>query len=158
MERTANCLAKLDRMNKTLYHEEPDRVPISDFFWSRFLERWRRELRLPADTDVYKYYDLDWISTNPNMDPHIKQFEILKETGDEVVVRTGFEAVIRKKFADPMPEFLGFETDTIEKAEAFEFDDPWDDRRYHGGGDNQIAGVGDGFARDKVDKLDARSP
>ncbi len=147
MERTVNCLAKLDRINKTLRHEEPDRVPVSDFFWGSFLERWRQEKDLPDDTDIYTYYDLDWIVTTPNMDPHIKEFEILKETDAEVVVRTGFEAVIRKKFADPMPEFLRFETDTIEKVEAFEFDDPWDDRRYFSTGDNQIAGVGDGFAR-----------
>ena len=129
-ERTANCLAKLDRMNKALRHEEPDRVPVSDFFWGSFLERWREELGLPADTDIYTYYDLDWIVTMPNMDPHIKPFEILRENDEEVVVRTGFEAVIRKKFADPMPEFIGFDTDTIEKVDAFEFDDPWDDRRY----------------------------
>lgn len=147
MERTANCLAKLKRMNKTLRHEEPDRVPVSDFFWGSFLERWRKDLGLPSDADIYEYYDLDWQVTIPNMDPHIKQFETLKEIEDEVVVRTGFEAVIRKKFADPMPEFLSFETDTIEKAEAFEFDDPWDDRRFFSAGDNQIAGVGDGFAR-----------
>jgi hypothetical protein len=146
MERTPNCLAKLDRMNKTLRHEEADRVPISDFFWGSFLERWRRELGLPADTDIYKHYDLDWIVTVPNMDPHIKPFEMLKEDEDEVVVRTGFEAVIRKKFADPMPAFLKFETDTMEKVAAFQFDDPWDDRRFFAAGDNQIAGVGDGFA------------
>jgi hypothetical protein len=147
MERTANCLAKLNRMNKTLRHEEADRVPISDFFWGSFLERWRRDLGLPADTDINRYYDLDWIVTIPNMDPHIKQFEILKETDEEVVVRTGFEATIRKKFADPMPEWLGFDIDTIEKAEALKFDDPWDERRFFSAGDNQIAGVGDGFAR-----------
>jgi uroporphyrinogen decarboxylase len=146
-ERTANCLAKLDRMNKALRHQEADRVPVSDFFWGSFLERWRQEKGLPADTDIYEYYDLDWIVTIPNMDPHIKQFETLRETDTDVIVRTGFEAVIRKKFADPMPEWLGFDTDTIEKAEAFEFDDPWDERRYFSAGDNQIAGVGDGFAR-----------
>jgi hypothetical protein len=148
MERTANCLAKLDRMNKALRHEEPDRVPISDFFWGAFLERWREEKGLAPDADIYSYYDLDWIVTVPNMDPHIKNFEVLSETSEEVIVRTGFEAVIRKKFSDPMPEFVSFETDTIAKAEAFEFDDPWDDRRYFSGGDNQIAGVGDGYARD----------
>jgi uroporphyrinogen-III decarboxylase len=32
--------------------------------------------------------------------------------------------------------------------ERFTFDDPWDERRYFEGGDNQIAGVGDGFSRD----------
>jgi len=147
-ERTANCLAKLERMNKALRHEEPDRVPISDFFWGSFLERWREELDLPADTDVYTYYDLDWIVTIPNMDPHIKDFEVLRENDKEVVVRTGFEAVLRKKFDAPMPEFIAFETDTIDKVDAFEFDDPWDDRRYSRGGDNQIAGVGDSYARD----------
>jgi hypothetical protein len=147
MERTANCLKKLERMNKALRHEESDRVPISDFFWGSFLERWRKEKDLPGDTDIYEYYDLDWIVTIPNMDPHIKDFEVIKETDEEVVVRTGFEAVLRKKFADPMPEFIAFETDTIEKVEAFEFDDPWDDRRFFSGGDNQIGGVGDGYAR-----------
>lgn len=147
MERTENCLKKLDRMNKTLRHQEADRVPVSDFFWGSFLERWRKDLGLPEDTNIYKYYDLDWIATTPNMDPHIKQFETLSESETEVTVRTGFEAILRKKFADPMPEFIGFETDTIEKVEAFEFDDPWDDRRFFSAGDNQIAGVGDGFAR-----------
>lgn len=147
MERSTNCLLKLDRMNKTLRHQEADRVPISDFFWGSFLERWRKELGLAADTDINRYYDLDWIVTMPNMDPHVKPFETLKETAEDVVVRTGFEAIIRKKFADPMPEWLGFDTDTIEKTEAFEFQDAWDERRYFSAGDNQIAGVGDGFAR-----------
>jgi len=147
MERMANCLSKLDRMNKTLRHQEADRVPISDFFWGSFLERWRKDLGLPAGTDIYKYYDLDWIVTVPNMDPLIRPFEILEETGEHVIVRTGFEAVIKKQFADPMPAFLKFETDSVEKMAGLKFDDPWDDRRYFSPGDNQIAGVGDGFAR-----------
>jgi hypothetical protein len=134
-------------MNKTLRHEEPDRVPISDFFWGSFVERWRKELGLPADTDIYKYYDLDWIVTIPNMDPHIKSFEILKEDDEEVVVRTGYEAVIRKKFAFPMPEYVSWDTDSIEKLESFDFDDAYDRRRYFEAGDNQIAGVGDSFVR-----------
>ena len=48
MKRSDNCLAKLERMNKTLRHEEPDRVPISDFFWGSFVRRWRTELGLPG--------------------------------------------------------------------------------------------------------------
>jgi hypothetical protein len=148
MERTENCQRKLTRMTKALNHQEPDRVPISDFFWGAFLERWRRDLGLPEDTDIYEYYDLDWQVTIPNMDPHIKQFEILEENEEHVIVRTGFEAVMEKQFADPMPRWLSFDTDSIEKAEAFEFDDPWDDRRFFSRGDNQIGGVGDGYARD----------
>ncbi|MGD0225904.1 MAG: uroporphyrinogen decarboxylase family protein [Terriglobia bacterium] len=147
MNRTDNCLAKLDRMKKALHHQEADRVPISDFFWGSFLKRWREELGLAWDADIYRYYDLDWMQFNPNMDPHIKPFEILSENDEEIVVRTGFEAVIQKNLAYPMPAFLRFGTDTVEKMEAFQFDDPWDERRYFGRGDDQINGVGDGFVR-----------
>ena len=147
MHRSPNCLAKLERMNRALRHQEPDRVPVSDFFWGSFLKRWREELGLPADTDIYRYYDLDWMVVNPNMDPRIQSFETVAENDEEVTVRTGFGAVIRKKFDQAMPAFLRFETDTIEKLESFGFDDPWDERRYFSAGDNQIAGVGDGFER-----------
>jgi uroporphyrinogen decarboxylase len=148
MERTANCLAKLERMNKALRHQEPDRVPVSDFFWGSFLTRWRQELGLQSDADIYRYYDLDWQVVNPNMDPHVQLFEILRDDESEVTVRTGFGATIRKKFDLAMPAFLAFETDTIEKLETFQFDDPYDDRRYFARGDDQINGVGDAFARD----------
>jgi uroporphyrinogen decarboxylase len=147
MERTAKGQAKLERMTKTIRHQEADRVPVSDFFWGSFLERWRRELGLAAGTDIYRYYDLDWVVANPNMDPSIRPFDVLEETQDHIVVRTGFGSVIRKQFADPMPAFLEFETDTLEKMAAFRFDDPMDDRRYFSAGDNQVAGVGDGFSR-----------
>ena len=95
---------------------------------------------------------------NPNLDPHIKPFEIVLENDEEVVVRTGFEALIRKKLAYPMPDFLSFETDTVEKMEAFEFDDPWDERRYFRGGDDQINGVGDGFVRNLAPFVDRLKP
>jgi hypothetical protein len=154
MQRTANCQAKLDRVHKALRHQEPDRVPISDGFWGSFLQRWRTELGLAADTDIYDYYDLDWIITVPNMDPHIKPFEVLRQTDADVVVRTGFEAVIQKKLDRPMPDFLSFDTDTVEKMGEFQFDDPWDERRYLRAGDNQLAGVGDGFERNSPAWLD----
>ena len=147
MERSKNCLSKLDRMNKALRHEEPDRVPISDFFWGSFVRRWRKELNLPEDASPYTYYDLDWMVTFPNMDPKIQPFETVREDETEVVVTTGFRTTMRKKFDFPMPEFLSWDVDTIEKLEAFEFDDPNDPRRYYEAGDNQIAGVGDGFER-----------
>ena len=145
--RSQNCLMKLDRMNRSLRHEEPDRVPISDFFWGGFIERWRNEMNLPHDADPYYYYDLDWIVTTPNMDPRIMSFETIKEDENEVIVKTGFGATIRKKFDFPMPEFIDWEVDTIDKLEGFEFEDPNSRIRYFEVGDNQIAGVGDGFQR-----------
>jgi hypothetical protein len=141
-------------MNKILNHVEADRVPISDFFWGSFLSRWRKELGLPSDVSPYDYYDLDWIVTMPNMDPRIQPFKTIKENDAEVIVKTGFLATMRKRFDFPMPEFIDWEIDTIEKLIAFEFDDPYDNRRYFEAGDNQIAGVGDGFERDSPPWID----
>ena len=145
--RKPGTLQKLERMNKTLRHEEPDRVPVSDAFWGSFIRRWRQELDLPEDANPYYYYDLDWIVTVPNCDPHIQLFEVLQESEDEVVVKTGFGGILRKRFNTPMPEFMDWETDSLEKFEKFQYDDPSDRRRYFEAGDNQIAGVGDGFER-----------
>ena len=147
MERTSECLEKLERMNRTLRHEEPDRVPISDFFWQGFLNKWREVKGLPEDADVNKYYDFDYIVTLPNTDPKIRAFEIIKSNDEETILRTGFGAVIQKKIGYQMPSWLEFETDTIEKMKAFEFNDPWDERRYFSGGDHQIAGIEEEFTR-----------
>ena len=128
--RRENTLRKLERMNRALRHEEPDRVPISDFFWGSFTERWRRELNLPADAEPYSYYDLDWVVTVPNMDPWIRPFETLTETTEKVVVKTGFGAVMHKYFHHPMPETCGWEIDEFEKLERAQFDAPDDPRRF----------------------------
>jgi len=146
-ERPASTRAKLERVRRALRHQEPDRVPVSDFFWGSFVRRWRQELGLPADANPYYHYDLDLITTVPNMDPWTRPFETLRETAEEVVVKTGFGAIMHKHFAFPMPEMRTWETDTFEKLERVEFDDPRDPRRFFAGGDNQIAGVGDGFQR-----------
>ena len=79
MKCTDNCTAKLERMKKALRHQEGDRVPISGFFRGSFLKRSRDELGLARDTDIYRYYDLDWMNFNSNLYPHIKPLEILRE-------------------------------------------------------------------------------
>ena len=60
------------------------------------------------------------------MDPWIRPFETLQENAEEVVVKTGFGAIMHKHFEFPMPEMRAWETDTFEKLERVEFDDPRD--------------------------------
>ena len=47
-----------------------------------------------------------------------------------------------------------WETDTFEKLQRAEFDPPDDRRRFFSAGDNQIAGVGDGFQRNSPPWID----
>jgi hypothetical protein len=150
MKRTASCSAKLERMSKSLRHEVLDRVPISDFFWGSFIKRWQNELDVPDDDSLYSCFDLDWILTTSNMDWLIRSFETIRKNEKEVVVKTGYLATLHKRFDFPIPEFMASDINTTEKLQQLEFDDLVDQRRFFSAGDNQIAGVGDGFERDSA--------
>ncbi|MBN1851648.1 MAG: hypothetical protein JW829_02960 [Pirellulales bacterium] len=134
---------KRERVLKVLNHQEPDRVPVGEFFWSNFIRRCKAELDAGDDFDPYRYWDLDLIVINPNMDPHITGIEVLEETEDRILVKTGFGATIERKSTYPMPHFVSFDIESFEQMEAFEFDNPRDPRRYYKALDDQINSVGD---------------
>ena len=159
--RSDSAIKKVERLQKAARMEEPDRIPMGEFFWGGFVSRWKKELGLPDNANPYYYYDLDWIVVNPNMDPHIRQFETLLETETEVQVKTGFEVIMRKKYDFPMPEMMRWEVDTIQKLLDFKFDDPYDRRRYFETHDDHINGVGDGFERNTppwIERVQAHRP
>ncbi|MBI4026950.1 MAG: hypothetical protein HY360_18335 [Verrucomicrobia bacterium] len=84
---------KIQRLRAALSHHEGDRVPVGEFFWTGFLKRARA--RWGADFDPYRHFDLDYIVITPNMDPRIQSFQILKQEGEEILLKTGFGATIR---------------------------------------------------------------
>ncbi|NLE19409.1 MAG: hypothetical protein GX623_01205, partial [Clostridiales bacterium] len=86
--------AKLDRVRKALTGGMPDRVPVSDFFWTGYLKR-EKALR-GEGFDPYRHYDLDYVVVSPNMDPKIQPFEVLYDDGVHTALRTGFGATIRR--------------------------------------------------------------
>lgn len=137
--------AKIQRLRAVLSHREADRVPVSDFFWTGFMNKARQ--KWGQDFNIHKHFDLDYIVITPNMDPHIKQFEILCEEGEDIVIRTGFEAVIKRSGVAPMPHYDSFSINAPEEMAKFIFDDPADPRRFCQGGDDQINCVGDALAR-----------
>ncbi|NSW75745.1 MAG: hypothetical protein HPY68_03025 [Candidatus Atribacteria bacterium] len=110
--------------------KEPDRVPLTDFYWGGFLVNWLKALNLPPDTDIYEYYDLDIKVISPNMDPKVESCIILEQTPEYVVFRSGFGCTLKKVFASPMPMFLDFSVKSAEEFKHFSFDDPKDERRY----------------------------
>ena len=97
---------KLARLTAALTHREGDRVPASDAFWSGFVLQCRQ--KWGDDFDPYRFFDLDYVIVTPNMDPRIQPFELLRETDDEIVVKTGFGATIRRSGVLPMPSYEVF--------------------------------------------------
>ncbi len=134
---------KRERVLAALENREADRVPVGEFFWTNFIRRARAELDVGDSFDPYRYWDLDMIVINPNMDPHITGIEVLEDSAERKVVKTGFGAIIERRSTYPMPNYMDFETRTYEQMEAFEFDDPKDARRYFEAIDDQINSVGD---------------
>ncbi|HNT89197.1 MAG TPA: uroporphyrinogen decarboxylase family protein [Candidatus Hydrogenedentes bacterium] len=135
--------AKISRVMAAIEHREADRVPIGEFFWTNFLRRAKAELPVGDDFDPYRYWDLDLIVINPNMDPHITGIEVLENTPDRKVVKTGFGATIERRHTYPMPHYADFDTKTFDQMDAFRFDDPKDERRFFAAVDDQINSVGD---------------
>lgn len=141
-----NAVAKINRLRTALSHREPDRVPVGEFFWTGFLKRCQE--KWGDDFDPYRQFDLDYTVVNPNMDPRIQLFEVLEQQGEDIVVRTGFGATIRRRGEDPMPMYEAFAVKSPADMVSFVFDAPDDPRRFFQGGDDQINGVGDALNRD----------
>lgn len=136
---------KIERLRTALSHREGDRVPVGEFFWSGFLRQYRAHM--PEGFDPYRHFDLDYVVVTPNMDPKIRPFEVLSQSEEEVVVKTGFGATIRRCGDAPMPHYEAFSVAEPDQMADFQFDDPADPRRFYQGGDDQINGVGDVLAR-----------
>ncbi|HOE10559.1 MAG TPA: uroporphyrinogen decarboxylase family protein [bacterium] len=137
---------KIRRMRHALSHKEGDRVPAGEFFWTQFLNRCKE--KWGEGFDPYREFDLDYVVINPNMDPKIQPFKIIEQTGEDIVIQTGFGATIRRRGIVPMPMFEDFSIKEPGDMARFEFDDPADSRRFFQGGDDQINCVGDTLVRD----------
>ena len=136
---------KTARLRAALSHREADRVPIGESFWTGFLNRCKA--KWGSDFDPYRHFDLDYVIVCPNMDPKIQPFEVVSHSGDDIVLKTGFGATIRRSGALPMPHFDDFSVKRAEDMATFAFDDPADPRRFFQGGDDQLNCVGDALAR-----------
>ncbi len=134
---------KRERVLKTLKCEEPDRIPLHDFFWAEFLDRWKKEKDLPTDTNIYYYYDMDLMVISPNMDPLKKSFEFIEKGDDYIIWKSGFGCTLKKVDYSPMPMYLDFSLKSPEDYKKFEFHDPNDKDRYYNLRQDIVSG--DGF-------------
>jgi len=110
---------KTKRVLKALSYEKPDRIPITEYFWDEFLEKWREEKHLSEDKDIYQYYDLDLKIISPNMDPQIESCQIIKQTKEHVIFKSGFGCTLKKNYSTPIPQFLDFSIHSAKEYERF---------------------------------------
>ncbi len=94
-----------ERVQCTLAHQEPDRVPIADAFWVDTLARWRAE-GLPDGVAPEEYFDFDirtmGIDASPRFEP-----ELIQDDGEMITLRDRFGYVVRKnKYKSRTMEFL----------------------------------------------------
>lgn len=139
----SNAAPKIRRVLAALEHRQADRLPTTEFFWTNFLRRCKAELGVGEAFDPYRHWDLDMVVLVPNMDPRIVGIEVIEDTPEQTVVRTGFGATIVRKSTYPMPHYDAFRTQSFEDMEALVFDDPKDPRRYFAAINDQINAVGD---------------
>jgi hypothetical protein len=137
---------KTERLRCALSHREGDRVPVGEFFWTGFLNRCRE--KMGRQFDPYRHFDLDYVVVTPNMDPKIQPFKVVQQSGEDIVVKTGFGATIRRRGTAPMPHYETFSVHRAEQMADVELDSPADPRRFFAGGDDQINCVGDALLRD----------
>jgi hypothetical protein len=111
-----------------------------------------------ADLDIYRKFDLDYIVIGPNMDPVIRDFEILEDDGTNIKLRTGFGAIVRRSGSAPMPHYDSFPVESPEGFKDYVIESGKDKRRLYRAGDDQINGLGDAISRNIpswTDRVDA---
>ena len=68
-----------ERMTRVYEHREPDRVPVTNWFWESTLVRWQSE-GLPRGMDVRRYFELDDMAgIGLDTSPRFKT-EVIEET------------------------------------------------------------------------------
>jgi len=87
--RSGGTLRKLERMNRALRQQEPDRVPVSDFFWGGFTRRWRQELGLPARVAVRVNPDFELKGSGMKMGGGARQFGVDAELVPALLAEIG---------------------------------------------------------------------
>jgi len=121
---------KLDRVQKALSCQEPDRIPRFDLFWQEFIDKWIVEKQLPPDTNINEYYDLDFVLCVMNEDPKVESFTLIERGEDYTIFKSGFGCTCKKADYSPMPAYLDFEVKSADQYAEFVLDDPNDERRY----------------------------
>ncbi len=120
-----------ERTLAALEFREADRVPrFWDAFWTEFCLEFAR--RFP-DTDPMRYFGNDLQVVVADETPWPTRAAVLREGGDERILRDGWGRVQRVRSDAHFSEVLEVGVSRRVDPDAIEFDDPLMDSRYSGG-------------------------
>jgi len=117
-----------ERFLAALEYREADRVPrFWDCFWDEFLVGWTK--RFP-DTDAMHYFGNDMLVVVADESPWPTRAGVIRESGDERIVRNGWGQVQRTRNDAHFSELIEVAVPQRIDPDRIVFDDPLMDRRY----------------------------
>ena len=123
-----------ERVQAALDFRQPDRIPIyTHSYWPQFVEAWRRKKGMPPGANIADCYPMDMGKVVPNETPFPSRYEVLKETGQYLIVRTAWGAVQQvhkgKAWLSP-PKTLEVLLTEKGQIDQLEFESPLLDSRF----------------------------
>jgi uroporphyrinogen-III decarboxylase len=172
---------KTDRVMKAMQRQEPDRLPVAEWFAGEFVSKWvewrKRQGEITEDAELVtaswasvsdseemdpnKYYGLDVMLVVPNSDPMFIGPEVQEEK-EFTIVNSGFGCTIKKRhsrledgYMAPMAEYIDFSIKSVDDYKTFQFDDPRDSRRFYDPRQDIISGDGFTILNSYMDSVNA---
>ena len=84
----------IERVKKSLDHDEPDMVPIHDSFWESTIKKWYKE-GLPEDIKINDYFDFDMAFICCDTSPQFPM-EVVEDFGTSFIGKNRFGELIRE--------------------------------------------------------------
>jgi len=118
------------RVLAALNHQDPDRVPVWEYFWPEFEDKWRKIKKLPSNEDIYRYYKIDLREVSCKRWPRIDGRLTIKKSSQYEILKDGWGAIVKELPHSSTPQYLEFPIKKKQDIDKYEFESPKDPIRY----------------------------
>jgi len=106
---TATTLTSRERVNRAMNHEDHDRVPRFETFWTDTIARWQGEGLEGADHEVWGILEADFAGLAGWLGPFVGHREVLSEDDETITLVNEWHETVREwKGRMGTPEHLGW--------------------------------------------------
>ena len=120
-----------ERVLSALNHQEPDRIPVCEYFWPEFEEKWRKTKGFSSDEDIYHYYKIDLRELSCKRWPRINDHLTIKKTSQQYeIFKDGWGTIVKQLPHSSTPEYLEFPIKKKSDIDNYNFESLEDPIRY----------------------------